>query len=490
MLKKFLRNAKRGQAIVIIALMFVGLVAIIGLLTDGGMLLIEYARLKRGIDAAAIAAAQQFRKNFTQADLTNAAQEFLQLNQSDVFDVQTDTCLNRPGDPVLCTTPLRKLVRVTASRRVNFGFLRVIGINSTDITATSIGEAASIDMVLVIDTSASMAWETSGDPNQSNPGDDPSVCNLDNSCQPLKSVKAIARQFIAKMFFPYDRVAVVALTSQVPNGSRNPTLVWQLQSTGNGVTDQANVDTALAGLKVYEPPICNWGPPASPAKGACLNYGNPPGAFVGLDCPVYRYGADLIPNSGDEVYNPSSCPSSNVGGADLLAGIAFAGDPRTSPPAPPGAGTRKDSFWVVISLVGGPANASTPSSGDLAAHPDGYCPPSTWALPFCYDSDSATRHANGDPKYDAEDYARDMADFVADPVTGQGATMFTIGLGNLIRNSPSGDPAAAEKLLQYIALTAGGVTANHGNYFYAPDTTGLTTIFNDIYSKITTRISQ
>ncbi|MBI1855219.1 MAG: hypothetical protein HYR93_05065, partial [Chloroflexi bacterium] len=65
MLKKFLRNAKRGQAIVIIALMFVGLVAIIGLLTDGGMLLIEYARLKRGIDAAAIAAAQQFRKNFT-----------------------------------------------------------------------------------------------------------------------------------------------------------------------------------------------------------------------------------------------------------------------------------------------------------------------------------------------------------------------------------------------------------------------------------------
>ena len=38
--------------------------------------------------------------------------------------------------------------------------MRIVGINGTDIEATSVGEAAAIDMVLVIDTSSSMAYDT------------------------------------------------------------------------------------------------------------------------------------------------------------------------------------------------------------------------------------------------------------------------------------------------------------------------------------------
>ena len=40
-LKKWLRNTERGQAILIIAFAMVGLVAFVGLMTDGGVLFIE-----------------------------------------------------------------------------------------------------------------------------------------------------------------------------------------------------------------------------------------------------------------------------------------------------------------------------------------------------------------------------------------------------------------------------------------------------------------
>ena len=165
MIKNFMKNSERGQAIILIAFAIIGMVAIVGLMTDGGILLVEYARLKRGIDAASVAAALQFRQGFQNADLENAAEEFLRLNQSDVNSVQIDTCdtAATPEDiALLCTTPRRKLVRVTATRLVTFGFMRIVGFNSTTISATSIGEAASIDLVMVIDTSASMAFETTG----------------------------------------------------------------------------------------------------------------------------------------------------------------------------------------------------------------------------------------------------------------------------------------------------------------------------------------
>jgi Flp pilus assembly protein TadG len=214
MIRKFFKNANHGQAIVLIALMFVGLVAMVGIMVDGGTLMLDYARLKRGVDAAAVGAAQQFKQGYQQSDLTSTAQEFMQMNQSNATNIQTDTCTTKPTDAVLCALPLRKLVRVTATQTVDFGFLRILGINSTDISASAVGESASIDMVLVIDTSISMAAETSGGATTIDPGDDPSLCNYPPNppCEPMATVKSVAHQFALKMFFPYDRVSIIALT--------------------------------------------------------------------------------------------------------------------------------------------------------------------------------------------------------------------------------------------------------------------------------------
>ena len=490
-IKKLFQNASRGQAIVMVAIAFVGLIAMVGLLLDGGTLLVEYARLKRAVDAASIGAAQQYRKNFTNTDLVNAATEFLQLNQSDVFNVQADTCQTSPGDPTLCTTPLRKLVRVTASRHVTFGFLRIVGINSTDITASSVGEAASIDLIMVVDTSISMAAATTGDANTIDPGDDPSVCNINGpgnttTCQPLADVISVAKAFADELFYPYDRVAVIALTSQTAGGGRDPVLVWKLQSTGDGPTDQANVDSAISSLKVYQPRTCVQPLSSDPNPGPCLNY--PDGVdFAGQECPKFR---NTSPN------DPTTCNSTNGGAGLIDAGSEFAA---------PDIEVRKDSFWAVVLILSGTPNSSSPWAGD-GGHPNGYCPDygSLWTGPLCIQpsmdwqaypaSADPTRHSNGNANYTSLDYARDAADYVTDPTNGQGASIFSIGLGNRVENSSTyggiADPKEAETFLKYAALTAGGASANHGNYYYAPDPNNLTAIFDDIYKNITTRISQ
>jgi Flp pilus assembly protein TadG len=474
MRQKILRKSERGQAIILIALAAIGLVAMVGLMVDGGILLIEYGRLKRAIDAASLSAALQYREGYTIQELTNAAQEFLQLNQTDVFDIQIDTDAT---DSSLLTEPRRKLVRVTASRHVPFGFLPVIGIRQTDITASSVGEAASVDVVIVLDASASMAYEGGGLPGvPDSPADDPSICNLNNTCQPFRQIKDVAIEFVNQLYFPYDRVAIVTF-------NREAHLILPLDATEGmgGAEAKATVIAALGGLTVFQPPInCPVDIVSASPEPNCLSYNGPGGTYAGLEFPLYRAGGNS---------DPSSVPSSNSGDGLWLAGAEFGREP-----------IRQDSLWVVIVLSGGPANTGC-ATGNAhncsgVTYADGrICPPSTWVSPFCRGADvsSDTRHAAGTLNYDADDYARDAADFLANPLTGQGATIFSIGLGNLIRNSSVGDPLAGEKLLNYAATLAGdesGVLVNHGLYFFAPSAADLREIFRTIAENIATRISQ
>jgi hypothetical protein len=533
MLKKIRKASERGQAIILIAFALVGMVAIVGLMIDGGILLIEYARLKRGIDAASIAAASQFRKGFVGADMRRAGEEFLKFNQS-VSEVTIYTC-NYPGtswDATLCSPtgqPQRKLVRVTASRYVDFGFMRVIGMNGTTIRATSVGEAASIDMVLVIDTSASMAFETmvGGDPlrtdaaTSTSPGDDPVICNahmndartLHTRCEPMGNVKDAAVGFVDELFYPYDRVAVIASTEQTVGGNRNPTRVpagtsfmdnyWDDDSNpATPEIENFEIQAAIRGLRVFTPATC----PAPNSLGGCLAFSDTTGLYSGQDCTPLRTTYDDATDSGDR----TTCGSSNIGGGLYMAGDTFLE-------------ARQSSFWVVIALIGGPANATNAVNG----HPNGLCPGSlgneTWKFStgsgYCRFRDHTPYNPLTDrhwttvdntipanpvlvfpSDYDADDYARDAADYIAAPDR-VGATLFSICMGSYCQNYPSPDPLSAEHLGQYMALSAGDdltvtphVIANHGLYFCAEGGTGCSDTLGGVFARIAenifTRISQ
>ncbi|CAG1012128.1 hypothetical protein ANAEL_04349 [Anaerolineales bacterium] len=542
-LKKIRKNSERGQAIILIAVALVGIVAIVGLMIDGGILLIEYARLKRGIDAASIAAASQFRKGFVGADLEKAGEEFLKLNQSDA-DVTIYTCdyPNTNWDELLCPENTngvaRKLVKVVAREYVRFGFMRVVGMNGTWITATSVGEAAALDMVLVIDTSTSMAYETTGgddmdsaNPATGSPGDNPEECNAQMNdparrCEPLGQVIDAAVAFVEELFFPYDRVGLVASTGQdLGNAAREPVTMLTFSD------DENEVKTALRDLKVYQPKRCTSWPyvydPNDPYP--CLNFAGDDNSNGVVDIPaeIYYRQQVCIPYLFD--LDPVTCGPSNIGGGLYEAGYQYAD-------------ARQDSFWVVIALFGGPANASNPTG-----QPDGLCPPSTWGLPggagYCrdeddmssigwtppgtwsptaataaqnfdwsgYDPNNATRHhftidTSTDPDsyvfpadYDADDYARDGADYVTAPSPkGQGATLFSICMGKYCKAYPNrNDPASGELLGRYMAYHAGDdptaippVTANHGLYFFAQDASVVDDVFGEIAKNILTRLSK
>jgi hypothetical protein len=184
---------------------------------------------------------------------------------------------------------------------------------------------------------------------------------------------------------------------------------------------------------------------------------------------------------------------------------------------------REEAVWITILLTDGAANAGTRLKVPLITHDDWICPAATYgAEPYCRDEDPGSRHADDVPRgplqpYDADDYARDVADFVGCPgpgitpptgcpaAGGVGSVIFTIGLGDNVINNPSDAtvPRAGEFLLRYIAAVGDdgdpstdpyctpdpgpGVTC--GNYYFAPQGDDLIAVFEDIASRIFTRIT-
>jgi hypothetical protein len=514
------RKTERGQAIILIAFAFIGLVAMVGLVTDTGLLLIEYGKLKRSVDAAAVAAAQEFRPDPTTGSLNltameNAARSLLQINQmNNIRDIVVRTCESPAADrPTLCnpnpvSDPInnRKLVEVNAVADVSFAFLRVLGITGTELRISSIGEAATIDLVLLIDTSGSMAYETTGDPTRPNPGDDPRVCNQADNCQPMRAVKDVALDFVDSLiYFGYDRVAVVAMTGQAngPNDAVTRDPVEVLPLTFDRDTILFKIDT----LKVFQPRICD----GTDTPGECLQYIN--GSFNRPICETFELRIGDPDTNMQATADPSSCPSSNIGGMLERARVAYSGSSGGSSSA-----QRTDSLWVTVLLASGPANATDP----LPSYPNGICPQNTWLwflLPspqpqWCRDAYPDVTHnasaplvpytnpISGDSMnislYDAEDYARDKADSLAAMKSGSGVTIYTIGLGQNVKVKAAGEPASsttgeAEHTLMYIAQEAGNMQnpeINHGEYFYAPNNVTLRNIFEIIAQNIATKISQ
>lgn len=520
-----LRELQRGQAMVLIALAFVGMAAFIGLTVDAGILFSDIGHLRRATDAASLAAANQFREGRTPPELSAMANELLIINGLSPSGVVAKICdlSGLPGDPLypdyhdptLCPggryppepgLPFTKEVRVEATLPVNFAFLPIIGWNSVDISANSVSQAASVDLVLVIDNSGSMAFDLCTDGVNNDDLDDAVVddcngfptaqvgetsdadaalCNVAGNCEPFESIRTAALGLLDNMFFPYDRMAVVSFS--------------HLSATEITLTDGNNfaaVEAAINALDV-----------ALPAP-------NPP-------CDI---------SGGD----PRGCPTTNTA-AGLTRGGNLLGDNNGDGP---GADFRADSVWIVILLSDGAANAALANGGNPLNRDDWICPPPggpigspTWVPPLCRDAEFEV--GAGEFGFDAEDAAVDAGLFVGCPNStspqpsgcgaaapgGQGAIIFTIGYGDLVIDSPACNAAAyppgyptgcepnqGEELLRYIAdigddndpstrACAGKPTSslenpeNCGNYFFAADSSQLEKVFEAIASRIFTRIT-
>jgi len=227
----FIKKRDQGQVLVIFAVAIFALLILVGLAIDGTQLFLNYTRLKRAVDAAAVAAAIDFKKdpNLDIVDIDamvnkmkQSAVEILDMQQvtdtvginvytCDLLDLHTDLQAKVP-DFYLNQCPKsgekKKLVYVQASENSPTNFVTLIGIHSIPITTNAIAEAAPVDLVIVLDTSESMGRD---DPAFSlNNGDfNPAACNAAHTCQPLESAKADAKILVDGLYPGYDRVAIV-----------------------------------------------------------------------------------------------------------------------------------------------------------------------------------------------------------------------------------------------------------------------------------------
>ena len=542
----------RGQAIIIIALGFVVLLGFAGLVVDVARVFVARGSLRRAVDAAGLAAAAQFRLNADPINIQISARQFIYahgiVNDAATFydmsvvtsTIRVDTCDTAPTDSSLCTTPLRrKLVRIRAEADVSMTFLQLVGIPNVRVATDSLSEAAAVDVVLVLDASISQAYDAGSmkawlrnNPDVVVPGGvdpdtlacDPAsfnglggtgpygdynnanhyqnacaqACNDDSTrpCYPLTTVKSAAKDFIGQLYQDYDRAAIVTI-------DRQPQQIFDLSTDLQGAKD------AIDAMRVSD---------------------HFPDDTAGTPCRFI-----------DDIGNRWRCASSNMGGA-LRAG---ADEFRTTP-------VRTDSLWVMIVLGSGGADTTDifPSSFQTDADQFGVCPGRD-TLPFCRDTRWSTHHISDTAQYDAEDYAYDQANYVGlspdlsfpalgRPQGGAGILVYTIGLGKKVvctsltdsyskgppvicvpsaanqyvdpdtKISPhlSGYSNGAESFLRYLADigddgdptttpcnstapadSAVQLGAQCGNYYFAPEASGLRDIFLAIAGKIFTRLS-
>lgn len=557
----FFREHQKGQIVVILAIVFIGLVAIVGLAIDLGFMYVSYARLRRGIDGAALSATAQFKKGMSssQTELGLAARQFLALNGiPNPSEANIDTCASTKaelvdpsdpssakkyppnpsapagidktgGDPALCKDPPRKLVRVIAGENVPTFFLSIVGIRSVPIRIETVAEAASIDVVLVIDASESMGIFKEDGTQLPFPSAnrDPKDCNLGNptgskipagsgtwtgECYPFHNVKVAAWNFVNSFLFePYDQVAIVYFDTTAHYYDYDAGTDVRLLS-GN----VSEISAAIRSLKIYEgvqvtqpdgslgtkcPYYQNEGtaPPAWDAEGPCRLFDTATSSL---------YWALSCPNTLSPGRNPGKCQTTNIasglrGAASVLSNYA-----------------RQESLWVSILLTDGvPNSAYTDQSPPVPI-----CPNNTWGfvsskcrdmnanVRHCYDSGLLPTTINKncmkepgsvlDPtNYDAYDAAMDQADILGLEVN---SLVFAIGLGcnntdptktpysascnneitRTIAYAEPGTPAPGLTLLNYVAKK--GLT---GSYYQAT-ADELNKIFLAIANKIATRLTR
>lgn len=669
-LSRYLSRSQRGQSIVLLAFAFIALIAFVGLVTDISLLFVRYSALRRAVDAAAIAAAGQIREGTDYGEVAIAAQQYIALHGLEADTILVETCETDiyqwrtgqgpwSGDPhpealfspvsahmpetELCDwDDPRKYVRVSAQVISPTTFLSLIGIGHITLEATSVSETAVLDVALVIDTSESMAKDTTADdyalagltlpgspglamrsqcytpthldadgkpivnsekyagccnyPGQGLVGDGRMQANgifLPNGliwhdangnsmydgpsengvatnvpdptnasalvCNPFKDVKDAARAFIKRLdFVRGDRVVLVTfdrVANAITPTSGSTTLRPLLRS------EEAAINALNRDVGVMVNPTGRFDVCEELRYARDKYYEAPFGLKPGEPRP-YSY----------EAWAP--CGNTNIGG-----GILRANDALTDP-----ADMRREAVWVMIVLSDGAANVTEPIGGltPPAYGSYGYCPWWTFCckgpnclfsdweypecvnnnpaqvervtaegisvLPICNDNDPRSRHfcldwSTGEPDpsnpecgvgghYDADDYARDMADFaglieVAPNQPGNFIAMYSIAFGEDVVNEPTGAP-----LLRYIAdagdngfiddnleqdLRDNGVIdvldgnypssppwgekgkcedfrdqpkAQCGNYYYAEDLATLSEVFEDIAGRLFTRLSR
>ncbi len=126
-------QADEGQVLVMVALMMVGVVSVVGLVSDGGLVFAQRRDLQNVADAAAAAGAMQTDEAVYRSTGEVVLDEQLARDAAVFY-------LDAEGDLDYVVSVLSDRVEVSVSRQATTGFLRVIGINGIEVSAVASAE--------------------------------------------------------------------------------------------------------------------------------------------------------------------------------------------------------------------------------------------------------------------------------------------------------------------------------------------------------------
>lgn len=126
-------HGDEGQVLVMVALMMVGVVSVVGLVSDGGLVFAQRRDLQNVADAAAAAGAMQIDEAVYRSTGEVVLDEQL-AREAAVF------YLDAEGDLDYAVSVLSDRVEVSVSRQATTGFLRVIGIDGVEVSASASAE--------------------------------------------------------------------------------------------------------------------------------------------------------------------------------------------------------------------------------------------------------------------------------------------------------------------------------------------------------------
>jgi hypothetical protein len=577
-----------------------------GLAIDSGSLYVTYSQLRRSIDAAAVAAANDYKAEYgaflDTTRMKKAAIEVMKMHDIDAtnMDLKMYLCSDTTTAPAEFLSqcpgpgePGRKLIWIDATLKAPLYFLSLLGFHDVPLRAHAISEAAPIDLVIVIDSSESMADQT---PGYTTPYD-PTACNLANNCDPFFRAKDAANSLIDTMFEGYDQVAIVNYDVSVNDITTDPNM---------GLKTLADAKTLVDALEVHNDPpynqlVSKWfsvhkageellgfnpvfpedrdgdgaddDEPDMVKAGVPCTVENPIMSSERWDPTINTFGLDeggtpcdngnyldsyhwFDDPNGDGIYSIDE--DNQLTKERLFAGCDISTDPPTCPKPTwmymtpnstcTGCGIRaaaqilkrdgrSNSVWVMVVLSDGLVNLSdTPLSNPAipSAFPLGYCTGGigsfAWGndcLDLRKDATLSPRYCLDDPAttcppgsisalsdtslYSVYDYALDMIDYAAlqksenaSEITGGGSdiAIYSIGLGGAGATPSGASGPIGEYLLRYAASVGddgerkndpcAGVPSqtNCGQYYYTATGAGLSEIFNDISTRIYSRLTQ
>jgi uncharacterized membrane protein len=126
-------HSDEGQVLVMVALMMVGVVSVVGLVSDGGLVFAQRRDLQNVADAAAAAGAMQIDEAVYRSTGEVVLDEQL-AREAAVFYLDAEADLD------YVVSVLSDRVEVSVSRQATTGFLRVIGIDGVDVSASASAE--------------------------------------------------------------------------------------------------------------------------------------------------------------------------------------------------------------------------------------------------------------------------------------------------------------------------------------------------------------